>query len=292
MCSLMCLLVFLFGSNSHPLLLCSNRDETFARKTLQGQYYHQHEAYYPVDELAGGTWIALSAKEDGRFAVILNFDIFRYESLDSYTTPPNPKSRGLIPHLFLNSSSDVTPVRFGEELLANNDYQGYNLILGDKHSCCYVSNFDHTIQRLLPSTLYGISNGRMIDEWPKVSISKERIRNHLNETFILTLESARLLADQLFEVMKDSTLLPDALYGTSIAEYMNLSAICVPPFRLNENPYGTRTTTVVIALPNTQDPPNLLVVEYTRLDPDQPMSWHKSETIMNYASFSSQNAFS
>lgn len=278
----MCLLVFWYGSEDLPFLLCSNRDEAFQRETLRGAYHDDREAYYPIDQSAGGTWIAISGKSDGRFAIVLNFHLFRYDLLSGWEEPSSPKSRGHIPHLFLSSTEDVTPTDFAQSLLRRNEYQGFNLILGDKTGCCFVSNGDSSLLQLRPKTLYGISNGRLTDDWPKVSLSKQRI-NPLLDRSITSLEEARVFSQQLIEVMKDSTPLPDATYGNLIPEFMSLSAICVPPFQWNHAPYGTRTITIAVTLSaRIIDRQNLLVVESDRSKPDLPSEWKRNEWIMTF----------
>jgi uncharacterized protein with NRDE domain len=278
----MCLLVFSFGAKNLPFLLCSNRDETFRRETLRGAYDDDREAYCPIDREAGGTWIAISGKANGRFAIILNFHLFRYDTLLDWKEPSSPKSRGLLPHFYLSASDDVTPTIFARSLLQQNQYQGYNLILGDQNSCCYVSNGDSTLLQLQPKTLYGISNGRLTDEWAKVFISKQRISTLLDSS-ITSLDEARLLSEQLVDCMKDSTPLPDATYGTMIPDFMKLSAVCVPPLKWNHYPYGTRTITIAICLPvEITSRQNLLVVENDRPNPDLPSEWERNECVMTF----------
>jgi uncharacterized protein with NRDE domain len=282
----MCLLVFQFGSPRLPFLLCSNRDETFQRSTLNGCYYSELEGYCPIDQVAGGTWIALSGKSDGRFAIILNFHIHRYDLLTCWEEPLHPKSRGLIPHQFLESEANKTPFEFAQELLTQSDYQGYNLIIGDKNSCCYVSNCPGLTIELQPNTLYGVTNGKLSDEWPKVSIAKRNINLVLEESLISSSETARTVCERLLEIMKDSTPLPDATYDSMIPEFMKLSAICVPPLDWNGSPYGTRTITVAISLPpDCSDKTRLLVVESNRPNPERPLEWERNECLMPFTPF-------
>lgn len=244
----MCLLVFSFGCKSHPFILCSNRDETFERATLNGQYYHDKEAYYPEDQVAGGTWITISGKKNGRFAIILNFHTFRYGIFHYWKDPINPRSRGIIPKLFIDADDEVTASSFAHSILQQQDFQGYNLIIGDKDSCYYVSNcIQSPPQQLLPETFYAISNGKIDDEWPKMLNSKQSIDEIISNERICNSEIARHLIDSILEIMKDSTPLPDATYNTMIPELMKLSAINVSPFLHNGNPYGTRTITIAIA---------------------------------------------
>lgn len=71
--------------------LTSSRDEKTSRKTIPPLAYIDsgEKLIYPKDEVAGGTWIAVSPK--GRAACLLNGAFFNHKKLDKYE-----KSRGLI----------------------------------------------------------------------------------------------------------------------------------------------------------------------------------------------------
>ena len=302
----MCLLIFSFGFKLHPFILCSNRDETFQRETLNGRYDNNQEVYFPQDQVAGGTWIIISGKTNGRFAIILNFHTFRYGIFDYWKNPRNPRSRGIIPRLFIDSNEDITAASFANSILQQEDFQGYNLIIGDKESCYYISNcIQSPPLQLQPQTLYAISNGKIDDEWQKMLISKQRINEIIANQRVSNLEIARQLIEKLFEVMEDSTPLPDATYNTMIPELMKLSAINVSPFLHNGHPYGTRTITIAIALSsslssvgeaekttieerNNQQSCNLIINEFNRLSSDSESRWEKNETIMPFTIYSQQ----
>lgn len=290
----MCLLIFAFGFKDHPFLLCSNRDETFERATLNGQYYFEKETYFPQDQLAGGTWITISGKSNGRFAIILNFHTFRYGIHHYWKDPVNPRSRGIIPRLFIDSDENVTATSFASFILQQEDFQGYNLILGDKDNCYYVSNCIQSSPLLLqPETFYSISNGKIEDDWPKMLNSKQRISEIISNQRISNLEIGRQLIERFVEVMKDSTPLPDATYKTTIPEMMQLSAINVAPFLHNGNPYGTRTITIAVALSTNEEEEEertnqtqLLIHEFNKLSPDFDSNWERNETIMPFTTYS------
>lgn len=306
----MCLLIFCYGYKEHPFILCSNRDETFERDTLKGSYYKELKQYYPQDLIAGGTWITLSSKSNGRFAIILNFHTFRYDIFHYWKDPINPRSRGIIPRLFIDSNDDITATSFAYSILEQEDFQGYNLIIGDKNNCYYISNcIKSSPLELQPGVFHSISNGKINDEWPKMLNSKQRIQEILLNQKITNFEIARQLISQLLEVMKDSTPLPDATYNTTIPELMKLSAINVPPFIHNGNLYGTRTITIILALSIEENKQqilegevskgeqkeqeeqedtklNLLIQEFNRLSPNLESEWELNEIIMKFTTYS------
>lgn len=107
----MCILM---ATRSHPeydLVLISNRDEFFARKTGSTCWNHDEFILRPIDEslntkgIEGGTWLGLN--KDGRIASILNLKL-----LDDRREARSPAtgSRGTIPISFLSDRES----KFGE----------------------------------------------------------------------------------------------------------------------------------------------------------------------------------
>lgn len=85
----MCTVTFIPSSTGY--YLTSNRDESTTRPTLLPSIYQMHgqTLLFPRDEVAGGTWIALSDK--GRAACLLNGAFVKHKRENSYR-----KSRGLV----------------------------------------------------------------------------------------------------------------------------------------------------------------------------------------------------
>jgi uncharacterized protein with NRDE domain len=253
----MCLLLFAYHLNSHcPFVLCSNRDEYFDRQTIEGSYNAATNIYSPIDVVAGGTWISFSGIGNGRFAVVLNFHDWRYDSCTAWRAPSeNEKvSRGHLPIQFVSATADTTAKDFASSVCSDN-MNGYNLIVGDSSGCYYLSNCSSKPPVQLDSNrIHGITNGHLCDIWPKVAVPRNKIDQLLLQFYCEdncscdAIGAARKLVNELTVVMQDSTHLPDATYGENIQALMQLSAVNVAPFAIGGRMYGTRTIIVAVAM--------------------------------------------
>ena len=86
----MCTVSFIPKSNN-DFILISNRDESPSRNTLAPQKYEVDgvELLFPKDEIAGGTWIGVSAKK--RLICLLNGGFVAHQRAESYRL-----SRGVV----------------------------------------------------------------------------------------------------------------------------------------------------------------------------------------------------
>lgn len=97
----MCTVTYLpLGNNN--FILTSNRDETPLRNTISPQKYIENGVAltYPKDELAGGTWIGLSAEK--RLVCLLNGGFEIHQRKDFYKM-----SRGIIVKEILSATDSV-----------------------------------------------------------------------------------------------------------------------------------------------------------------------------------------
>ncbi len=198
----MCILFVLIGTDSHPTLICNNRDEFIGRPTVRGRIdTHIHEnderslRYTPKDMEKGGSWLSFDRLVDKhdrlRFAVVLNFDTFREdhlrEMINHNTGSQRPlselRSRGNLVKDFIDS--DITAEEYAQRVFMERyEFRPFNLIISDGyHGAYYISS---SVQQQVPirldsGVLYGISNGYMNDDWAKVSLGKELITNLLGE---------------------------------------------------------------------------------------------------------------
>ena len=264
----MCLLLFQYGHPTCPFVLCSNRDEALFRKTVRGAVASKgcSKYYAPIDEEAGGTWIAFG-ECNSRFAVVLNYHEWRdpgnwcHAIFSRVLYGGMRKSRGFLPLDFIEAEKHITAKEYASTIAAlpRSVYAGFNLIVGDKDGCYYVSN-QKTIsspQYLEPCIIHGISNGCMDDDWCKVTISKRKFSTALAErTYDITkigIEHARALTSTLMTIMHDGTPLMDPTLGYLNEFWTKSSAIFVEP-ELDHSGgvsgvsmnYGTRTTTIAI----------------------------------------------
>lgn len=269
----MCLLLFQYGGSKFPFILCSNRDEALFRHTSRGLVRDSPNAssryYAPIDEEAGGTWIAFS-EHNSRFAVVLNYHEWRKPKsamlrfLSQLLGAKKQRSRGYLPLDFVKSAENISAESYANEIsaLPSGSYSGFNFIVGDRNGCYFVSNQSDDPRPLYldPGVVHGISNGGINDDWCKVRISKARVERILTEFESKedvngsdTESEAQEVTSQLMEVMHDGTLLSDPTVGYLIEWYTKASAIFVNPM-LNDHGkiadskdnFGTRTTTIAV----------------------------------------------
>ena len=204
----------------------ANRDEFYERPTAPADYWEDHpEIMGGRDKEAMGTWMGMN-QASGKVAMLTN-----YRDLDK--VKPVAPSRGHLVRDFL--INDITSEKYYGELLPNlHEYNGFNLILGKPDNLSYFSSEFQGL-KLLPSGLYGLSNGLMNCLWPKVQKGKVKLE---------TIASNRHFeVEHLFEAMRDDELaedkdLPET--GVGIEKERMLS-----PMFIKSPEYGSRATTVI-----------------------------------------------
>lgn len=113
----MCTIAILFDVAAAPLLVAANRDEHYARPTRPPERLGVGIAG-GVDVLAGGTWLAVSAR--GSFAAVTN-----HSSLQPRA--PGLRSRGLVVRELASAPDPLAYV----DALDPRQYAGMNLTWGD-----------------------------------------------------------------------------------------------------------------------------------------------------------------
>jgi uncharacterized protein with NRDE domain len=207
------------------LVLVGHRDEFHARAALAMDWWAAPRLLGGRDLVAGGTWLGVAA--GGRFGVVTN--------RRGAPSPEGPPSRGTLIPRFLGQ--DAPAAEFLRALAAEaHRYAGFSLLLGDERELWYLSNGDAGGPRRLEPGIYGLSNGTLESDWPKVRRSRERLTERL----------ARPLgpAEELLDLLADRTPPPDAdLPDTGIG--IELERLLSPPFIVGER-YGTRAATAVV----------------------------------------------
>lgn len=226
----MCLaIIALKALRDWPLIIIANRDELHSRPTLPANPWTDAPHILGGRDLsAGGTWLGLSAK--GRLALLTNY---REPGQNDPTAP----SRGQLADEFLRGNAlaqDFIAGLQGRE----KEYNGFNLLLGDRNGLWYFSNRGDVTAREIKVGVVGLSNASLDTPWPKLKRTRDAIAEHLREN-ILKPEPARL-----FGVMADTrsaTLeeLPDTGVGSEREKLLG------SPFIKNER-YGTRCTTLIM----------------------------------------------
>ena len=250
-----------------PLLILSNRDEFIDRPTLplyEWQGVHQG-VIAGQDAQAGGTWLGVHP-QSGRWGILLNYrKIDRHNPRPTFTT-----TRGEIVVDFLLGS--LSPLAFARQLEVM-AYDGFNLVIGDRHQAVMLNNRGHGIE-VLANGLYVLSNGEPNDAWFKTERLRGRVRQEVlplvaeqiadmkmtdeeQATQLPTQLSNQLLNSQAdwqtaaFAVLTDTVQAPvEQLPPTGLSPdaEMALSSIFIPTARLQgvfSHGYGTGISSVV-----------------------------------------------
>jgi uncharacterized protein with NRDE domain len=221
-----CLVVLAWNvPDRERLVLVGNRDELHARATAAMDWWTTPRLLAGRDLVAGGTWLGVDGR--GRFGVITN--------LRGAPAPSAPPSRGSLIPRFLGGE---TPAGEFMTALASeaHHYAGFCLLVGDERELWYLSNGDAVGALALGPGIYGLSNGPLAADWPKVRRSRERLAARL----------ARPLgeADELLALLDDREPAPDADLpdtGVGLERERQLSS----PFVVDPR-YGTRAATVLV----------------------------------------------
>lgn len=224
----MCLIVFSWKNHpKYDLIVTANRDEFLERPTLPAQWWEENPSVLAGKDLIGkGTWLGIT--KERKFAALTNYrDIKRLKS--------EAPTRGLLTADFLNR--DISPSDYLDSLTEIADqYNGFNLLVGDQESLWYFNNVNFEKRQLTPGN-YGLSNGLLDDSWPKVTKSKSLFEQAVGQGELTTQGLIELMLDS--EVYPDSTL-PET--GLPLDKERGVSAI----FIMMEN-YGTRCTTAILS---------------------------------------------
>jgi uncharacterized protein with NRDE domain len=224
----MCLIVFAWKVlPGMPLIAAANRDEFYARPAAAANWWEEAPHVYAGRDLRGsGTWQGIT--REGKFAALTNI---RAPSERRSDAP----SRGALVADYLRGALD--PADYIAALAAlPDDYNGYNLLVGDRSTLIWYSNRgsdDARNGKPLSSGVYGMSNGLLDDPWPKVVRTKAHFCS-------LLCQSAP--DDAYFEMLTDTTRATDCRLpktGIDIELERVLSSVCI-----DTPDYGTRVSTL------------------------------------------------
>lgn len=226
----MCLIVFAWKMiPGLPLVAAGNRDEFYDRPAARADWWEDHPQVYAGRDLrGGGTWLGVT--RDGRFAALTNIRAPGERRTDAPT-------RGALVADYLSGTD--TPQQYVEKLRsAKDDFNGFNLLLGDTSTLIWHSNRNQSDPRNgtpLEPGIYGLSNDRLDAPWPKVVRSKAQFAS------MLCMGAPQ---DAYFEMLSDTMTASDCRLpktGVSLDLERLLSAVCI------ESPdYGTRVSTMVL----------------------------------------------
>jgi uncharacterized protein with NRDE domain len=224
----MCLLVLAWLS--HPryrLVVAGNRDEFHDRPTTPlGWWTDMPGILAGRDQRAGGTWMGVS--RSGRFGVVTNF-----RSVETAAAEGSPSRGQLVPR-FLGERADAAGFleALGESA---RQFSGFNLLVGGTTDLHYYSNAVDEGPRELPPGIYGLSNHRLDEPWPKLVRTRAR--------FTAALESDEPASEDLLDLLGDRE--PSALAATAATGLpVELEKALSAPF-VRHDRYGTRCSTLV-----------------------------------------------
>ena len=222
----MCLIVFAYKTVSGtPLVFAGNRDEFYDRPTEQAHIWNTDPKMIAgKDKKAGGTWLGLS--ENGKIAAITNYR-------DMGQIKPNAPSRG---HIVKNAliSSQSTEQYLEHLKSVANEYNGFNLIAGNREKLFYFSNQTMQIEELKPG-IYALSNALLNTPWPKSEWAKQRFKQ--------ILDSGDRKPNHFFSMLKNSDTYPlEKLPETGLSDEMEKAVSAV---FIKTDGYGSRCSTVM-----------------------------------------------
>ncbi|MBP2641473.1 MAG: hypothetical protein H6Q66_2424 [Firmicutes bacterium] len=224
----MCLIVLAYRKHPRfPLIIAANRDEYYKRPTASAAFWTEYPyilAGRDLDQM--GTWLGIT--KSGRFAAITNYR-------DPNTTRQDAKSRGQIVRDFLCGND--APANFLQKIdPIREDFNGFNLLVGDNHGLMYYSSRTGKGQELKPG-IHGLSNHLLDTPWPKVTAAKERMGEALADV-------ETMCGENLFSLLSDVSAPPDdelPLTGISLEWERALA-----PIFIVSPDYGTRSSTVLL----------------------------------------------
>jgi len=220
----MCLILFAYRQHTdYPLIVIANRDEYYARPTRDAHWWDDAEIFAGRDLEAGGTWLGVN--RHGHFAAVTNVR-------EPGGMRPDKKSRGDLTRDYLTATD--RPETYLQRLAGQDqDFAGFNLLLGNPAGLWFYSNRDHGIRRVEPG-VYGISNGSFDESWPKLSSGKAELENLL---------TGDIDSGALMEILTDHQVAQDhELPNTGVA--LDIERMLSSRF-IRSSEYGTRACTVV-----------------------------------------------
>lgn len=224
----MCLILIAF--NYHPkyrLVVAANRDEFYERPAAAAGFWQDNPQVLAGRDLQQmGTWLGLNMT--GGFAAVTNYR-------DPFNIKTEARTRGELVRDYLLTA--LSPAEYLELVRAKREeYNGFNLLVGNNTSLYYYGNTENQIKKLKPG-LYGLSNHLLDTPWPKITRGKEMMHRCLTGSREVNVEDLfALLSDEKIAEDKD---LPDT--GIGLEKERLLSSIFIAGAE-----YGTRSSTVVL----------------------------------------------
>jgi uncharacterized protein with NRDE domain len=220
----MCLIAFAWRpGHALPLVVAANRDEFYARPTLElAPWQDAPQIIAGRDLEAGGGWLGIT--EDGRFAALTN--------IRAAHQPQGGRSRGELVAGFLRGND--SPAEYLQQVVEHlDDYAGFNLLVGNRDEL-HLLNAREGRPRRLEAGIYGLSNAELNTPWPKLERARAGLVKLLPQVSVPALLA--LLED---DWQPPAELLPDT--GIDPRWERMLGSIFI-----RSEDYGTRASTVLL----------------------------------------------
>jgi uncharacterized protein with NRDE domain len=220
----MCLILFAWQQHpDYPLIAIANRDEYYARPSRDAYWWEGTDIFAGRDLEAGGTWLGVNRR--GYFAAVTNVR-------EPGGMRAGKRTRGDLTRDFLKRNDDAE-VYLQQLAQHDQDYAGFNLLLGDVTGMWFYSNRESQIRRI-EAGVYGVSNGRFDEPWPKLESGREELETMLN---------SGIEHDQLMEILTDHRIAEDhELPSTGVAR--DIERLLSSRF-IRSAEYGTRACSVI-----------------------------------------------
>lgn len=230
----MCIINFQFHDHDrYNLVVAANRDEFFKRPTAPAHFWEDEPHILAGrDLLQMGTWLGITLQ--GPFAAVTNFR-------NGTGDVAGKESRGALIRDYL--TSNVYPQDFLELIKEKKDnYNGFNIVLGDADELFYYSNVQDEIIEI-PNGTHSVSNHFLNTPWPKVEKGKRALAQYMDGR-----NNAN--PDDLFSLLHDENIaederLPDTGVGIEMERQLS-------PIFINMPSYGTRSSTVLLVDHNNE----------------------------------------
>lgn len=224
----MCLISIAYQYHpKYKLILLANRDEFYQRPTREAHWWDENESVFGGKDLqAGGSWLAVS--KNGKIGAITNFR-------NPSRIIKNKISRGQILSNYI--LSDISEKKYINELSdTGENFEGYNLLLGNQENLYHFSNINQKLTSITPG-VYALSNHLLNTPWPKVEKAKKVMHKLIETGNVIDVEAAFKLFSDKQRAPDDQ--LPNTGIGLSYERHLSSIFIDIPQ-------YGTRATTLLM----------------------------------------------
>jgi len=220
----MCLILFAWQQHpDYPLIAIANRDEYYARPSRDAQWWEDSDIYAGRDLEAGGTWLGVNRR--GYFAAVTNVR-------EADGMQPGKRTRGDLTRNYLAGNDDAETY-LNDLARHDQDFAGFNLLLGDSSGLWFYSNREKKIHNI-EAGIYGVSNGAFDEPWPKLKSGRAELSAMLD---------GEIRHEQLMDILVDHRVAEDhELPDTGVA--LDIERLLSSRF-IRSADYGTRACTVI-----------------------------------------------